>query len=95
MELAAPFQNHSPTSKEAARAIAGQLGRMEIEVLNLIATAQAAGGNGLTDAELIAAFGSQSARPRRIFLVAAGKLRDSGGTRKTASGRAAVVWCIC
>ena len=94
MEIAAPYQAHSPTSKEAARSIAGKVGPMEREVLNLIAAAQAAGGDGLTDAELIEAFGSQSARPRRIFLVAAGKLKDSMGTRKTKSGRAAVVWSL-
>lgn len=90
--LEAPFQQHSPTSKEAARRMAPMLGRMEVEVLNAIAECQAAGGSGLTDDELIAAFGTQSVRPRRIFLVSCGKLADSGETRKTRSGRNAVVW---
>ena len=90
--MRAPFQNHSPTSCEAARLIAPHLSRMEVEILNLITEAQAAGGDGLTDDELIIAFGSQSARPRRIFLVACGKVVDSGITRKTRAGRKAVVW---
>ena len=94
MNARAPFQGHSATSKEAARAIAGQLGRMELEILNLIMDAQAAGALGATDEELIVAFGTQSARPRRIYLTATGKLRDSGATRKTRTGRAAVVWVI-
>lgn len=92
MEMAAPFQKHSPTSCEAARLIAPHLSRMEVEILNLITESQVAGGTGCTDEELIDAFGTQSARPRRIFLVACGKVRDSGLTRKTRSGRRAVVW---
>ena len=94
MEIAAPFQQHSVTSIEAAISIARRLGPMELEILNLIEQCQAAGGNGLTDEELITTFGSQSARPRRIWLAATGKVRDSGFTRKTRSGRNAVVWVI-
>lgn len=88
----APFQKHSPTSQEAARLLAPKLSAMECEILNLIAESQVAAGSGMTDDELIAAFGSQSARPRRIFLVAIGKVRDSGLVRKTRAGRNAVVW---
>ena len=90
----APYQQHSPTSHEAARLLAPRLSAMEVEILNLITEAQVAGGNGLTDDELIAAFGSQSARPRRIFLVKIGKLRDTGTVRKTRAGRRAVVWAL-
>ena len=89
MELSAPFQNHSPTSKEAARSIAGKIGPMERELLAIFAQA---GAHGHTDAELIERFGTQSVRPRRIYLAAMGKLRDSGATRSTPSGRRAVVW---
>ena len=94
MEIAAPFQQHSVTSIEAAISIARALGPMELEILNLIEECQVAGGNGVTDEELIIAFGSQSARPRRIYLTATGKVRDSGAVRKTRSGRNAVVWVI-
>lgn len=90
----APSQRHSPTSNEAARLIAPRCGPMEIEILNMIEACQMAGGCGLTDLELIEAMGTQSARPRRIFLVKIGKMRDSGSTRKTRSGRRAVVWVL-
>jgi len=88
MEVAAPFQNHSPTSKEAARAIAGRIGPMERELLAMFAA------RDWTDDELIAEFATQSVRPRRIYLVACGKLKDSGATRRTRTGRAAVVWVL-
>ncbi len=91
---AAPFQKESATSKEAARRISPRVSQMEVGVLEAVGAAQAGGGSGLTDDELIVAFGTHSVRPRRIFLTAIGKLRDSGGTRKTRSGRAAVVWCL-
>lgn len=90
----APYQKHSATSHEAARLIAPKLSEMELEILNLIADSQAAAGTGMTDDELIADFGSQSARPRRIFLVKIGRLKDSGATRKTRAGYKAVVWVI-
>ena len=93
MEIAAPFQKHSTTSKEAARAVAGRLGRMEREVLALFDYAKKY-PPGWTDAELIERFGTQSVRPRRIFLTAIGKLRDSGTTRKTRTGRNATVWAL-
>jgi hypothetical protein len=89
-----PYQRHSPTSHEAARMLAPKLQPMELEIMNLIADSQAAAGTGMTDDELIADFGSQSARPRRIFLVKIGKLKDSGAVRKTRSGRNAVVWVL-
>ena len=94
MNARAPYQPHSATSLEAARRIGNHVGRMELEILNLITEAQAAGGSGVTDDELIVAFGTQSARPRRIYLTAIGKLRDSGTTRKTRTGRSAVVWVL-
>ena len=89
MEIAAPFQNHSATSKEAARSIAGKIGPMEREILMLFASAP---GMGFTDDELIDRLGTQSARPRRIYLTRMGVLMDSSLTRKTRSGRRAVVW---
>jgi len=94
MSARAPFQHHSATSCEAARLMAPHLSSMEVEILNLITESQAAGGNGLTDDELITSFGTQSARPRRIFLVACGKVCDSGATRLTRTNRKAVVWRI-
>ncbi|MEK6591982.1 MAG: hypothetical protein AABZ67_02755, partial [Pseudomonadota bacterium] len=91
MEIAAPFQKHSPTSREAARAISGKVGPMERELLVLFFHA---GDYGWTDDALIEKVGTQSVRPRRIYLTAIGKLRDSGTTRKTRTGRNAVVWLL-
>lgn len=91
MEIAAPFQKHSATSKEAARIIVGKCGPMERELLVLFFHA---GDHGWTDDALIEKVGTHSVRPRRIFLVATGKLRDSGATRKTRMGRNATVWVL-
>lgn len=86
MEMRAPFQNHSPTSHEAARLINPKVSAMERRILELFEA------GSMTDDELIAIFNTQSARPRRIFLTHIGKVVDSGTTRKTRSGRRAVIW---
>jgi DNA-binding IclR family transcriptional regulator len=59
-------------------------------VLNLLTRKM----GGMTDEEIQRALklNPSTERPRRIELVQAGKVRDSGRTRKTASGRAATVW---
>ena len=90
--MRAPGQAHSKTSMAAARAIEGKsdsirglvyrtfLGRVE---------------DGVTDDELFNYWPSQSQsplRPRRIELVKLGLVKDSGKTRKTRSGRQAVIW---
>ena len=93
MEMRVPFQNHSATSREAARAISGKTCPMERAILALFDYKKKF-PLGWTDDELIVHFGTHSIRPRRIFLVACGKLRDSGMTRKTRSGRNAVVWVL-
>ena len=91
MNPPAPFVQGSLTSCEAALGIAPHLGRMEGQVLSYIAARET---YGATDAEIIEALGSHSYRPRRILLVQLGLLRDSGGTRKTSSGRKAVIWTL-
>ena len=87
----APYQQYSITSLEAALSMKSHLGRMEGQVLSYIA---ARGDYGATDAEIIEALGSHSYRPRRIALVQRNILKDSGLTRKTPSGRKAVVWVV-
>jgi hypothetical protein len=54
------------------------------------------GTDGLTDEEMQAKTGMNPStqRPRRCELVEMGKVRDSGSTRRTKSGRKAVVWVI-
>ena len=85
-----PAQSHSPTSQEAAAAIKPETARLRLMVLNAISNAT----DGLTDEEGIDLTGLQPStyRPRRIELCQAGRLRDSGRTRPTRSGRKATIW---
>lgn len=81
----------SPTSREAAEAIAPSVNALQRAVLAHI---QSCGERGCTDEEGIdaLALSPSTYRPRRIELVTLGMIRDSGQVRKTRSGRAAVVW---
>ena len=86
-----PAQQHSETSVAAAESIRPDANRLRAVVLDAI---RRAGADGMTDEEGIAATGivASTYRPRRVENVQAGKVIDSGKTRKTASGRNAVVW---
>jgi len=87
----APFQPHSGTSRDAATAIRPKAETLRAMVLTAI---ENIGARGLTDEELqhdLDLEGSTQ-RPRRVEFLRAGLIRDSGRTRKTASGRAATVW---
>lgn len=88
---APPAQLHSETSIAAAKEIhplAYGLRRRVYEELDL------RGENGATDHELQVALemNPSTERPRRIELVRAGLVCDSGERRRTAGGRGAVVW---
>jgi hypothetical protein len=89
----APHVGHSRTSREAAKSIRGALNTLERRVLDAI---RAAGADGLTDEECqrVTGLGSSTQRPRRVELVAIKMVRDSGQTRRGASGRKAVVWVV-
>jgi hypothetical protein len=84
--------DHPATAQEAAaRAPAGRAGRA---VRSFI---QSRGQRGATDEELIEAvmaygYAMNTIRPRRVELVRAGVVADSGRTRATGSGRDAIVW---
>src|SRR5262245_4791484 len=86
-----PAQRHSATSRAAAAAIVGSLSRLRRLVLDALA---AAGLAGLTDEEGIDRTGLSPStyRPRRVELWRSGLVVDSGRTRRTASGRNAVIW---
>lgn len=86
-----PAQAHSPTSQAAARQIRPDASRLRGRVLGLLLER---GEQGATDEELQLALSMNPSteRPRRIELVEAGAVRDSGRTRPTRSGRKAVVW---
>jgi hypothetical protein len=83
-----PFQAHSATSREAAKYAKEFVPTQKLRVLMQLQIHDA------TDEELHLALrmNPSTQRPRRIELVQAGKVRDSGRIRNTKSGRRAVVW---
>ena len=88
----APFQSHSPTSKQAATEIEPHLGRAQRCVYDCI---RSMGADGATDDELIVAmprYSPSTIRPRRIELEQRGLIVNSGRERLTRSNRRAVVW---
>jgi hypothetical protein len=86
-----PYQPHSITSRQAAAAYAGFAKNARQRVYLAI---EYAGPAGMTDEEIVdvLSMNPNTARPRRIELVAAGLITDSTRTRLTRSGTAAVVW---
>lgn len=88
-QLPIPFSNDT-TSREAAESVREQLSRLRGRVLEAIVS----GPDGATDEEiqLYCALGGNTERPRRGELEKLGLIRDSGRTRRTASGRRAIVW---
>ena len=87
-----PFVRHSDTSREAAES-GSHTARSTVRhrVHDFI---DEQGDGGATDEEIIDAIGGNPSgiRPRRIELVQAGLVRDSGKRRATRSGRQAVIW---
>jgi hypothetical protein len=88
-----PAQAHSQPSREAARRIAPVSGELRLRVLAYL---RECGETGATDEEIQTALqmGASTERPRRIELVEAGAVVDSGTTRLTKSGRKATIWTV-
>lgn len=91
MDAPPPYQRHSATSKQAARAIEPKVGTLRRQVLEYI---KSAGKTGASDEEIQIGLNMNPStqRPRRIELARAGLIRYLVETRKTTSGRNAVVW---
>ncbi len=87
-----PFQRHSPTSEAAAESAEPNAGTQRRRVFDALMDHPL----GLTDEQQqnLLAMNPSTQRPRRIELVNAGRVFDSGETRLTRSGRKAVVWRI-
>lgn len=83
----------STTSRAAAQSISDKrLSELHERVLTLFRNV---GEYGLTDEELQAAGNTKSVlRPRRIELTQLGRIKATGRTRLTGSGRAAQVWTL-
>jgi len=79
----------SPTSVAAADSVAGSAQAMRQRVLRFI---RETGGATCDEVERKLELMHQTASARIWELRKAGFIRDSGATRKTRSGRAAVVW---
>lgn len=84
-------QEHSPTSRAAAAAIEPTRESLRERVYRWMVFM---GTAGCTDEEgcLALNMNPSTYRPRRIELVERGAVLDSGATRRTSSGRQAVVW---
>lgn len=83
-------QSNSTNSITGAENIARHIGPLHSRVLAYLSSAQA----GATDEELMDGTGiaPNTLRPRRRELQIMGRVKDSGVTRPTKSGRKAVVW---
>jgi hypothetical protein len=89
-QLDLPYQQHSVTSQAAAEVAASFAPSDRQRVLDWLRAHPA----GLTDEQLQRALrmNPSTERPRRIELVRASLVVDSGTTRKTRAGVKAVVW---
>lgn len=87
----APYQRHSRTSAAAAQNIEPKTGTKRALVLAFL---RGRGAAGATDEEMQQQIPmpSNTQRPRRVELVAARLIKDSGRERNTSGGDAAVVW---
>lgn len=90
VEEAAPFVRGSDTSAGAADRIESAAATLRAKVLRHLKE----NALGLTDEEMQERLdmNPSTERPRRIELVNAGDVKDSGQRRRTHSGRWAVVW---
>lgn len=87
-----PAVAHSPTSLAAAEKIKKQIGPLHRTVLCFLEM----NPDGATDEEMQQHLDmpANTQRPRRRELYLMGRIIDSGETRRTQSGRAAVVWIL-
>lgn len=82
--------NGTRTSVDAAHAIKPHVAAQRSRVLALLASRP--GGMTAQEIEDALSLTGNSVRPRIVELRESGCVRDSGLTRKSASGRACVVW---
>lgn len=90
---APPAQRHSRTSCAAAASVAPKAGTKRAIVLDFL---KARGDDGATNEcmQWNLRMGSNTQRPRRVELVTAGLVVDSGRTGKTQGGHNAVIWMV-
>ena len=89
-------RNPRPTQVKAAERVAPRMFTQRARVLSIIREySQFEVNPGITDEAIADALcmSLNSVRPRRLELLEAGWVKDSGRTRKTRSGSDAIVWC--
>ncbi len=91
--MSAPYVKGSETSREAAEKIEPKKITMQAVILTFFGSRMAFGAT-VDEVERTLGMLHQSAGARVRELVLAGKLVDSEQTRKTRSGRNAVVWVL-
>lgn len=93
MEMFAPYQAHSTTSREAAKIIAGRISGLQRRVLDYLEQHP----EGATDEQLADALslGGSTLRPRRRALQLAGRIIEHPTLNgKTKAGVSAHLWII-
>ena len=87
----APFQRRSATSRAAALSVEPKTGTQRAIVLAFL---RGCGSSGATDEQMQAQIplSANTQRPRRVELVQARLVVDSGLTKTTQSGHGAVLW---
>lgn len=85
-----PPHNGTPTSAAAAQSIKLAASTQRWCIMDLLKSSP----EGLTDEEIqdLSGMSPSSERPRRGELVDMGKVRDTGRTKPTKSGRMAILW---
>ncbi len=88
----APHQPHSDTSRAAAEAIVGDLGKLQKVVIDYLRTRP----DGATDDEMQLAIpmNPSTQRPRRVELATLEVIEKTGERRSTSSGGKAAVWRV-
>ena len=96
LTLSLPFARGSQTSRDAAEQAKPNAATQRARVLKLVRESGWSDDPGLTDEQIQERLGlsGNTQRPRRMELVTMGLIKDSGRTRKTKSGREAVVWVL-
>jgi hypothetical protein len=86
-------REHPETSREAAASVAPRLGALHGKVLAFL---RERGPEGATDMQIDDRFRhlSPTMRPRRVELVRAGLVADSGHIVRNTRGRSAKVWVL-
>jgi len=90
----APFQPHSSTSRAAAKAVNPSMtGYIRGRILSLLVRDSI----GMTDealSEAMPEYRPETVRVRRVELMHAGKVKDSGNRLRTSSGCWATLWVL-